>query len=39
MKVCRQFSLLTWTSFIDQFVHPVGGEALGKRGGWGVSLF
>ena len=23
---CLQFSLLTWTSFIGQFVHPVGRE-------------
>ena len=22
---CRQFRLLTWTSFINQFVHSVGG--------------
>ena len=25
-KNCRQFSLLTWNSFIGQFVHPVGGD-------------
>ena len=25
----RQFSLLTWTSLIGQFFHPVGGEAMG----------
>ena len=25
----RQFSLLTWTSLIGQFFHPVGGEGMG----------
>ena len=24
-----QFSLLTWDSFIGQFVHPVGGKGIG----------
>ena len=24
-----QFRLLTWTSFIDQFVNPVGAEGMG----------
>ena len=24
--MCRQFKLLTWTSFIGQFVNPVGGK-------------
>ena len=28
-KNCRQFSLLTWISFIGQFIHPVGGEEMG----------
>ena len=28
-KNCRQFRLLVWTSFIDRFVHPVGGEVMG----------
>ena len=28
-KNCRQFMLLTWKSFIGQFVHPVGVESLG----------
>ena len=23
----------TWISFISQFVHPVGGEGMGKEGG------
>ena len=27
--------LLKWTSFISQFVNPVGGEVNGKEGGWG----
>ena len=37
-KKCRQFKLLTWTSFVGQFVHPVGGW--GKRDRMGVgSLF
>ena len=31
-KNCRQFGLLTWISLIGQFVHPVGGEGMGKRG-------
>ena len=26
---CRQFRLLTWTSIISQFVHPVGEEGMG----------
>ena len=26
---CRQFSLLTWNSFIGQFVHPVRGKGMG----------
>ena len=26
---CRQFRLLTWNSFIGQFVHIVGGEGMG----------
>ena len=29
LKNCRQFRLLTWTSLIGQFVHPVGGEGMG----------
>ena len=32
-KICRQFRLLIWTSFIDLFVQPVGGDEMG------VSLF
>ena len=32
-KNCRQFSLLTWNSFIGQFVHLVVGKGMGKRGG------
>ena len=36
---CRQFRLLTWNSFIGQFVYRVGGEGMSKYGGWGVSLF
>ena len=36
---CCQFRLLTWNSFIGQFVYPVGGEGMSKYGGWGVSLF
>ena len=27
-----QFRLLTWTSFIGQFVHPVGGKGRSKDG-------
>ena len=27
-KNYRQIRLLTWTSFISQFFHPVGGEKL-----------
>ena len=37
-KNCCQFRLLTWTSFIDQFVYLVGeeGSGWGKGGGyWG----
>ena len=26
--------LLIWNSFIGQFVHPVGGEDMGKGGGY-----
>ena len=29
---CRQFRLLTWTSHIGQFVHPVGGDRMGLDG-------
>ena len=25
-KIFREFSLLIWTLFIDQFVYPLGGE-------------
>ena len=28
-KNCRQFNLLTWNSFIGQFVYPVGGKEMG----------
>ena len=28
-KNCRQYRLLTWTSLIGQFAHPVGGEEMG----------
>ena len=28
---CRQSNLLTWNSFISQFVHPVGEEGMGYR--------
>ena len=39
-KNCRKFRLLTWTSIIGQFVHPVGGENWGKGREWGDgSLF
>ena len=31
--------LLTWTSFIGQFVHPVLGEGVGQRGWIRGSLF
>ena len=36
MENCRQISLLTWNSFIGQFVHPVevGGDGVkGLEGG------
>ena len=26
---CHKFRLLTWISFISQFVYPVGGEGMG----------
>ena len=32
---CRKFRLLTWTSFIGQFVHPVGWEGMD---GWGCIV-
>ena len=28
-KISCRFRLLTWTSFIDQFVHPVSWEGMG----------
>ena len=28
---CRQFRLITWTLFIGQFVHPLGGEGIGEK--------
>ena len=38
VKICRHFSLLIWTSFNGQFVHPVRGiEDVKKGGGWRVS--
>ena len=33
----RQFRLLTWISFIGQFVHSLGWEGMGERG-WIVIL-
>ena len=33
-KVFRQFSLLTWTSLIGLFVHPLEGEGRG----WGKKV-
>ena len=33
---CRQFRLLTWNSFICQFVHPV---RVDKECGYLISLF
>ena len=39
-KICRQFSLLTWISSIDQFVRLEDGEWLAGEGdGTGNSLF
>ena len=35
---CRQFSLLTWTSYIGQFIHPELVEDMGLRGWMGVSV-
>ena len=29
---CRHFSLLTWNSFIGQFVHPEGGYVIRVEG-------
>ena len=37
LKNC-QFSLLIWTSFIGQFVDPVGGEGWGKGSGGGYHF-
>ena len=31
-KNCCQFLLLTWTSFIGEFVHPAIGEIEGESG-------
>ena len=31
--------MLTWNSFVGQFVHPVGGGGMGSRDGKGKSLF
>ena len=31
-KICSQFRLLVWTSFIGRFVYH---EGMGKMGGWG----
>ncbi len=28
-KICRQFNFIIWTSYIDQFVNPLGGEGMG----------
>ena len=35
---CRQFSLLIWTSFVGQFVHPVEGEGM-RFGRWTEDYF
>ena len=32
-KICSQFKLLTWTSFIGQFVLPIERRGWGKWGG------
>ena len=37
-KNCRQFSSLTWKSFIDQFVYPVGGEGVDGRHRYYMTL-
>ena len=37
-KNCRQFRLLTWTSFIGQFVHPVGVEVIGYGVDGGIVI-
>ena len=34
-----QFRLLTWTSLIGQLVHPVIGQGIGYKGGWGGSFY
>ena len=31
-KNCRQFRLITWNSFIGQFVHPLGEYGVGLKG-------
>ena len=36
-KTCCQFRLLTWTSFIGQFVHLRGGEGMDMRVGIVIS--
>ena len=38
-KNCPQFRLLTWTSFIAQFIHPVGGKVGVKGMDWGYRYF
>ena len=37
-KICRQFRLLIWTSFIHQFGYQAKGRGWDKRGGNGVSF-
>ena len=32
LEIFCQSKLITWTSFIGQFVHPVGGGDMGKGG-------
>ena len=38
-KICRQFSLLIWTSFIGYFINPIGEERMRYRGWmWGIVI-
>ena len=38
-KKCRKLKLLTWTSTIGQFFHPVNDDGWGKEGvGWSIVI-
>ena len=35
----EKFMLITWTSLLGQFVHPIGGRGFGNGVEWGERYF